>query len=60
MTIDPHKNYTWTAHLTENTCNDCRRLDGQTRTGQEWLDHGLPKENATECDGNCKCELIET
>ena len=42
----------------ERHCQDCRELDGQTRTGKQWASANLfPRSIALQCSYNCHCTL---
>jgi len=41
----------------ENPCPDCEVRSGEVKTFSEWRLEGLPREGATICGANCKCEL---
>ena len=59
--LNPDQEYTWVAVLDENTCSDCRQLNGTSHLGSYWLDNDIyPGSNYTQCDGNCRCQLVPT
>lgn len=40
-------------------CPDCiERGDTQPQPWDDWMDQGLPREGATQCGFNCRCQLV--
>lgn len=59
LVANPDKQFTWHLGQTEAHCDTCRGLNGQTKTGQEWLDSGYyPASRNLDCNGyHCDCRI---
>jgi hypothetical protein len=52
------RGYKWSAIMLEDTCEDCRKRNGQVKTWEEWETIGPPRTGTTACMENCRCVLI--
>lgn len=53
---DPEESLRW-VRAKSDSCETCLRMDGKTKSAQEWLDGGILPGQNTRCKTNCGCKL---